>query len=111
MDARWFVVLDQKRSSYSVLAGLLGIGAAAGVLYMTGTLGWAVGLFSRAVRWGVRAGFRTWEVCLSWADWPVFVAATVALLAVGGLLAGAAPPADVGCGLAAAAMGVTTCLA
>ena len=107
MDARWFVVLDQKRSSYSVLAGLLGLAAAAGVLYMTGTLGWAVGLFSRAVRWGVRAGFRTWDVC----DWPVFLAATVALLAVGGLLAGELPPAAVGCGLAAAAMGVTTCLA
>ena len=111
MDAPWLVALDQKRSSYSVLAGLLGAGLAAGGLFKIGLIGWALGLFGRVVRWSVRAGFRTWEVCLSWAHWGVFLGIALAVLTVGALFAADVPPVAVGCGLLAAVMGAATCLA
>src|SRR5579883_1429404 len=110
MDAPWLVVLDQKRSSYSVLAGLAGSGLVAGALVKTGFLGWALGLFGRLVRWGVRTGFRTWEITLSWAHWGVFLAVTLAALTLGAFLAETAPPVAIGCGLLTSAMGVATCL-
>src|SRR4051794_27576237 len=97
----WIIELDRAHSSYLLLATLVGLGLAAGVLYRIGLIGGALRALGLVVRIGIRGGFRLWERLLAWASWPLFLALAVGLLAAGGMLGGSLPALRVVCGLAA----------
>src|SRR5947209_8339232 len=100
--------LSQVHTSYLVLGTLALIALAAGVFYQTGILGWLLTGIGRGVQFSLRAGFRLWAACFSWAPWPVYLAAVVAALGLGiwtGL-----PALALLCGLLLAFMGTTACL-
>jgi HEAT repeat protein len=111
MGSKWFVRLDQTNSSYSILTTLLTIVLVVVFLNQIGLLGWALGHFGRATRWTIRWGFWTWEQCLSWANWRVFLLLTVLLVGIGAISAGSMPPVAIGCALVTMSMGATSCLA
>jgi HEAT repeat protein len=104
-------VLDRVHSSVAVLGGLVGLGGLAFGLVWLGVVAAALRLTGAAVRAGVRAGFRAWEVLFSAAPWPVFLGGVVAVIAAGVGAAGVAPPVAVACGAAALYAGVVACLA
>ncbi|HYH66513.1 MAG TPA: HEAT repeat domain-containing protein, partial [Urbifossiella sp.] len=103
--------LDRVSTSVAVLGGLALLGALAGVLVWLGVVGAVVGWVGRAVRGGVRLGFRLWEALFSAAPWPVFLGAVVVLTAAGVALADVVPAGAAGCGAVVLFMGVTACLA
>ena len=111
MDPTWLVRLDQTLSSYSILLGLLVGVLAAGLLYKSGFLGWACGVFGLVTRSTIRRGFRIWERWLSWADWRVYLLLTLALLAAGALAASVRPEITLVCAGLTLIMGAVTCLA
>jgi HEAT repeat protein len=111
MGSQWLVRLDPSLSSYSILATLVAVVALAVALQRVGVLGLALGLFGRATRGAIRAGFRVWEVTLSWADWWVYLLLSLGLIAFGALTAGTAPVITLGCAALTLSMGVATCLA
>jgi HEAT repeat protein len=106
-----WAALDRIHSSGLVLVGLVVIGVLAFALVRFGVVAAALGAFGVVVRGSVRAGFRAWEVLFSHADWPVFLAAVLGLIAAGLVVVGPAPGVAAACGLAALFMGVTACLA
>ena len=105
------IELHGERSSASVLASIAVIGAVAYLLYYVGVLGWLIGLFSRLVRWAIRAGFRAWEETLAWASWWVLLLIGLGLLTLGFLAAADAPAVALAFAGVAIFMGVTSCLA
>ena len=110
MDTTWLVRLDQSLSSYSILIGLLVGVIAAGLLYQSGFLGWAFGVFGLLTRSTIRRGFRVWERWLSWADWRVYLLLTLATRG-GALTASIRPEMTLVCAGLTLFMGVVTCLA
>jgi HEAT repeat protein len=107
----WLVRLDQTLSSYSVLTSILLLIAFIYLLYATGILGAALGLFGRFTRATIRGGFRVWERWLSWADWWVYLLLAVVLIAVGSFFAATQPEVTLLCAAAVLFMGVVACLA
>jgi HEAT repeat protein len=109
MGSNWLLRLDQTLSSYSILIALLALVLFAVGLERSGFLGWALGLFGRITRWGVRGGFRIWERWLSWANWWVYLLLTAALISVGG--GAGVPVLALVCASLAVTMGAVACLA
>jgi HEAT repeat protein len=107
----WFIDLDQLHSSYLLLGTFALVGLLAGFLYQIGFIGWLLGIVGRIVRSGIHNGFLTWRALLSWASWPVFLAAVLGFVLLGLALVHLVPIVTVFCGLAPLFMGVTTCLA
>ncbi|VTU01919.1 heat repeat-containing protein : HEAT repeat-containing protein OS=Singulisphaera acidiphila (strain ATCC BAA-1392 / DSM 18658 / VKM B-2454 / MOB10) GN=Sinac_5393 PE=4 SV=1: HEAT_2: HEAT_2: HEAT_EZ: HEAT_2: HEAT_2: HEAT_2 [Gemmataceae bacterium] len=107
----WLVRLDHRSSSYSILSTLVVVAVVVGVVYQTGLLGWALGLFGRFTRWGIRSGFGLWERTLSWADWTVYAGLSAALLVVGALVADDQPWVALACAVVTLVMGLASCLA
>ncbi|WP_439621285.1 HEAT repeat domain-containing protein, partial [Gemmata sp.] len=107
----WLVRLDHRSSSYSILATLVVVALVVAVVYQSGLLGWALGLFGRLTRWGVRTGFRVWERALSWADWTVYAGLSAGLLVLGALAADAQPWVALACAAVTLVMGLASCLA
>jgi HEAT repeat protein len=107
----WLIDLDRTGLDYMVLLTLALLALTAYLLFRVGAVGWALRHVGRLVRGGIRLGFRLWERLLSWAAWPLFLAITLALLVVGGTLAGSLPAVTIACAGALLFMGVTACLA
>src|SRR5262249_54085604 len=107
----WLIELDQTHLDYAVLGTLTLAAVVVGLLYRVGLVGRVLRLLGAAVRGGVRLGFRFWERFLSWAPWPVFLAAVVGLLGAGAAVAAHLPALTVACALAALLMGAAACLA
>lgn len=108
---RSLIELRGESSSTALLLSVAALGAIAYLLFYWGVIGWVVGLFSRFVRWAVRAGFRAWEFTIAWASWWAILASSVGLLTLGFLLVRVVPAAGFGIAGLCIAVGVTTCLA
>ncbi len=107
----WLVPPGLLRPSTLILLSVVIGGVIVAALFKLGIVDRVLNLVGAVVRWGVRAGFRTWERGLSWAPWPVFAAAVAGLLAVGVLLAGWVPVLAVPIALAPLIAGVLATLA
>jgi HEAT repeat protein len=105
------IELDPDRSSLSILGSILGLGLIAYVLDYFGIIGGLIGVLSQFIRWGIRKGFRAWEVCFSWASWSVHLLLAAGLIGVGVAAAGTAPGVTLVCAGAAIFLGLTSCLA
>jgi HEAT repeat protein len=111
MQASLLFPLNHLDSSYLILLFVAGIGLAAGILFYTGLLGWALGLIDHVVRASIWQGFRLWELLFAWASWPWFLGIVLGLLGVGWATANLAPTLTVVCALGPLFMGLTACLA
>jgi HEAT repeat protein len=112
MGSNWFVVqLKGLDASVLVLLTLLAAGVLLGGLFYIGLIGWAVGVFGRAMRLSIRVGFTIWKHLFAWADWTSFFAAIVTLLLLGELIGQASPGGWVLFGAILVFMGLTACLA
>ncbi len=111
MNDSWLARLEQADTSYLLLVTLAGIILAAGILYKTGLLGWALRAIGLVVRECIQNGFLLWERLLAWASWPRFLALVFGFLVMGGMAGGPRPELRVLCGLVPLFMGVITCLA
>src|SRR5581483_1993346 len=100
--------LDRLHSSALILLVFAVLGVLVFALYRVGILDTIFRALGVVVRGSVRAGFRTWQLLLSWASWQLFLALVVGLIVLG---LAAAPGVAVLCGLATLFMGVTACLA
>ncbi|HKI30664.1 MAG TPA: HEAT repeat domain-containing protein [Gemmataceae bacterium] len=107
----WFIDLDQVHSSYLLLATLVALGLAAGVLFRVGLMGWLFRALGFVIGAGIRRGFLLWERLLSWASWPRFLAVVLGFLVVGGAAGNLLPILRVFFGLIPLLMGATACLA
>lgn len=107
----WFIELDQVQSSYLLMLLLAALAVAGGILFQLGVIGWVVRILGVVVRGGIRKGFLLWEVLLSWASWPLFLAIVLGFLVLGGLAGGSLPGLRAFCGLAPLLMGGIACLA
>ena len=105
------IELDPDRSSLSILGTILGLGLVAYLLDYFGIFGWVIGGLSQLVRWGIRKGFRAWEVCFSWANWSVHLLLAASLIGVGVAGVGIAPAVTLLCAVAVIFLGLTSCLA
>lgn len=107
----WLVRLDHRLSSYSILATLLLIVLAVGVLYQSGILGWVLERVGQATRWAIHRGFRLWERWLSWANWAVYGVVALCLLTAGEVAISNRPEVTLACAAVTLVMGLAACLA
>ena len=107
----WLIQLDQTETSYLLLGSLVGIGLIAAILFRIGLLGWILEVVGRLVRGSIRRGFLLWELLLSWASWPTFLALVLGFLFVGGAAGGRLAGLRILCGLIPMMMGVLACFA
>ncbi|WP_165250401.1 HEAT repeat domain-containing protein [Paludisphaera soli] len=107
----YFPRLEHVHTSWLLLGMLVGAAALAGILFQIGLVGWVLQIFGAVARTSIRGGFRTWEALLGWASWEQYLAVTLGLLAVGGMLGSWFPPLRIFCGTATIVMGASACLA
>jgi HEAT repeat protein len=94
-----------------ILLAFAGTGLLAGVLYLTGVLGWILRLLSGTIRRSIGAGFWLWKRWLSWAHCTVFLLLVFTLLGFGLWYGRDNPLGEFLAGTILVLMGVTTCLA
>jgi hypothetical protein len=107
----WFVRLEQAQTSYLLLATLVGIAAAAAILYQVGIMGWVLRGLGYVVRRAIEQGFLLWERLFAWGSWQEFLVIVFGILLLGGMAGGPLPGLKVVCGLAGLGMGAVACLA
>ncbi len=103
--------LDQLRSSYFVIAFVLMLFVAAGILLRIGLIGWFIRVFASLMRLSIQHGFWLWRRLFAWAPWPLFLAIMIGWLVLGCGVVRSLPVLTVICALIPLFMGLTACLA